>query len=365
MSDQPLTTKAIPAIRLSDAEIDSLLDALDASSAGRNNDRRAHDRYRFRVKNCITHLQQPGSATTLAYSVPTRDLSSGGVSFLHGNFTHTGTKVTVQLISSHGAWQEIEGTVVGCEHVQQLIHHVHVQFNHPIEIELFCPEAVKPRVLLVDDDPILIRVASLYLTRLNADLVTVADGQAAVDEALAHLYDVVLMDMEMPVLDGFQATKTLRERGYSGKIVAATGLTDSAARQKCLDAGCDHYITKPYAEADFRDLLRSLQREPLFSSKAGDKSMRELIDSFVAELPDKLREIEHAFAQSDNTQLEYIARRLKGEAGSYGFEPITEAAAALETGIRGSVSADQIQQRVSALIDWCRLARAPDVAAPG
>jgi CheY-like chemotaxis protein len=110
------------------------------------------------------------------------------------------------------------------------------------------------RLLLAEDTAVNQRLISLVLQRVGAEVVVVANGQLAVDAALAaqaegRPYDVVLMDMQMPVMDGYTATATLRRQGYRGPIVALTAHAMAADRQGCLDAGCDDYATKPIDRA--------------------------------------------------------------------------------------------------------------------
>jgi PAS domain S-box-containing protein len=110
------------------------------------------------------------------------------------------------------------------------------------------------RLLLVEDGFDNQRLISFVLRKAGADVTVADNGQIACDLALAALaegrpFDLVLMDIQMPVMDGYSATRKLRSGGYTGPIVALTAHAMSHDRAKCLDCGCDDYVTKPIDRA--------------------------------------------------------------------------------------------------------------------
>jgi CheY-like chemotaxis protein len=110
------------------------------------------------------------------------------------------------------------------------------------------PSVESLSILLVEDNVTNQRVASLMLERLGFSADTVVNGQEAVDAVKKQFYDVILMDCQMPVMDGFRATEEIRkvQRGdRPSTIIAMTANASREDRQKCIDIGMDDYIAKP------------------------------------------------------------------------------------------------------------------------
>ena len=107
------------------------------------------------------------------------------------------------------------------------------------------------RILLVEDGFDNQRLIAHVLRKAGAEVSVAENGQVAVDLALAATpasgsFDIILMDIQMPVMDGYEATKRLRSAGCVTPIIALTAYAATENRQACLDAGCDDYMTKPF-----------------------------------------------------------------------------------------------------------------------
>jgi signal transduction histidine kinase/ActR/RegA family two-component response regulator len=127
------------------------------------------------------------------------------------------------------------------------------------------------RILLAEDGLDNQRLINHILRVSGAEVTVVENGQLAYEAAMksadaGKMYDVILMDMQMPVLDGYGATSKLRGKEYRGIIIALTAHAMAADRGKCLDVGCDDYATKPIDRRTLIDMITKYAKRPLHSA---------------------------------------------------------------------------------------------------
>lgn len=113
------------------------------------------------------------------------------------------------------------------------------------------------KILIVEDDEMISRLLRLRLEMAGHQVDAAANGREGVDKALADYYQLVLMDMHMPIMDGHEATRTLREQHYSGTIAALTASVMSKDTHHALKAGCNHFLAKPIG-ADFEEQIQRI-----------------------------------------------------------------------------------------------------------
>ena len=133
------------------------------------------------------------------------------------------------------------------------------------------PQRLGCRILLAEDGPDNQRLIAFLLRKAGAEVELAGDGRIALDLALAarqagNPFDLILMDMQMPVMDGYETTQQLRSAGFEQPIIALTAHAMTQDRKKCIDAGCDDYVTKPIDPKTFVQLLeRWVAREPTYA----------------------------------------------------------------------------------------------------
>ena len=195
-------------------------------------------------------------------------------------------------------------------------------------------------VLLAEDTLENQTLITWHMNKLGINVDVVENGQEAVNMATEKQFDLILMDMQMPVMDGVEATKKLREQGYTAPIVALTANAMQKDKDLCLHAGCNDFVTKPININQFYVVLAhyleetnpsSRNAEPILSSLLNEEpDLVELVQMFTKRLPEYVNKIKTAITDNDWPTAALVSHQLKGNGGGYGFPMVSEIASKIE-----------------------------------
>ncbi len=230
------------------------------------------------------------------------------------------------------------------------------------QAELEVP-ALAGEVLLAEDGPHNQKLIRAYIEPTGAKLTVVGNGELALEAALSGTFDLVLMDIQMPVMDGTTAITMLRDSGYVTPIVALTANVMSQDIEQYKRIGCDDVVGKPIDTqrlyAVMQRYLREASRSATTSSAAAaagqalDDVRHGLAQQFLAELPATLDTIEAAIAAEEWDTLRRVTHGMKGLAGSLGFPRLTDLAKPIEPMLHaGKTTAALVQ--TGQLLEACR-----------
>ena len=199
--------------------------------------------------------------------------------------------------------------------------------------------ALRGEVLLAEDGPHNQRLIGALVESTGARLTIVDNGARAFEEALGGEFDLVLMDIQMPVMDGVAATTLLRDSGYAGPVVALTANVMRTDLDAYRTAGCTDTLGKPIDRRRLYSLLArylasadDLERgEPVENKVA--TVLQGLAAAFIDDLPATVRSIEESLAQRNWQRLRSVVHALKGVAGSVGHPQLTRLAQPIEASI--------------------------------
>ncbi len=227
------------------------------------------------------------------------------------------------------------------------------------------------KVLLVEDNPVNQEVACISLRRLGCQVVVASSGHEGLDAAMTDSHDIILMDCQMPELDGYQATRLLRDwekqRSLPGQmpvrvpVIALTANAMRGDRETCLAAGMDDYLAKPFSRAALTQVLERWKPARLavqadnaadlaspdnstneavsgFDPSAietlrqagGDVLVARIVDLFFSKTPDKIAEMQQAIATGEARKLAAAAHYLKSGSANLGLSDFSHIALTLE-----------------------------------
>jgi CheY-like chemotaxis protein len=198
-------------------------------------------------------------------------------------------------------------------------------------------------VLVAEDSPVNREVMADFLSELECEADFVSNGLEAVEAVAQTEYGAVLMDCQMPDVDGYEATRRIRARPSERRvpIVAVTAHAFEDERERTRQAGMDAFLSKPVKLDDLADLLNELLPRELPAALVVTRSERAALDSdvarapavvraFLKHVPGQLAELTKAVQSSDTVRTQAIAHRLKGTCLAFGAGRMARLSAVLE-----------------------------------
>ncbi len=192
-------------------------------------------------------------------------------------------------------------------------------------------------VLVVDDHPVNLEFAAEALRRLGHTVATAANGAEALRLLQARAFDVALVDVQMPGMDGFEVVTRLRavERGRHTRVIALTGYTAPEDRERCIAAGMDSILTKPLTQNRLAAVLRGQSPEPdgdtIMEAVGGNvKLLARVRDAFTSQSPRLIDSMRDSIAQRNSDELYRSAHTLKGAISNFGMGEGLDAAIQIE-----------------------------------
>ncbi len=268
----------------------------------------------------------------------------------------------------------------------------YTELEKPTRKETYCGQ-----ILIAEDAPANQKLIMALLHKAGLEPVLVENGTQAVEAATEHAFDLIFMDMQMPIMNGYEATHILRRQGLTTPIIALTAHAMKGDEKKCVDAGCDGYLSKPLDRQELHEVLAKyltpLSAEsnitaqndsspsgqdtstetnptPIDTTKSivdwhalsavcdDEEVISEITASICEDAPASMEKILTAVRERDFANLEMYAHRMKGSMATFGAKTVAACAAQLEQAGKdediksAQAMIEQIQTQVNSLLSF-------------
>ena len=243
------------------------------------------------------------------------------------------------------------------------------------------------RVLVAEDSVVNQKVVQFQLRKLGCHMEAVLDGEAALEAVRQNSYDVILMDCQMPKLDGWETTRRIREMESGGAertwIIAMTAHSLAGDRERCIEGGMDDYLSKPVRFADLsnalaqspaaaRAVLMDAVRSPAnvvcqdkissfrqLEQESGQPILGSVVDLFIERTPPMFAEVRRALSSGDTALISRVAHTIKGSCSNFGAHRMRAACERIEAAVadgENSVKLEEILDEIEREFGYVRMA---------
>ncbi|GJM19347.1 MAG: hypothetical protein DHS20C14_15600 [Phycisphaeraceae bacterium] len=242
--------EAIQVFRGSDERVSSVLKQMEQDASVSAGHKRDNGRAEFRDMTCPIELVRKGEGGRTTQLVPTRNLSAGGVGFLHRSYLHVGTRFRIRLTDLSGQVHNVEGAVAWCRYVSAMVHEIGGEFDEPISLAKFC-QAPAMRLAVQSEDEAFVTASCGEFSNFGIQTATAATAEDLAKLLQQREYDaVVCRDSDLDE----QAVKTLKDAGFRGPVIAVGDAEDAEK-----NAHFDRVFGDPVTAATTADIIKHLE----------------------------------------------------------------------------------------------------------
>lgn len=199
---------------------------------------------------------------------------------------------------------------------------------------------VRGRVLVAEDNKDIQALVKMHITKMGAELVIVDNGRKAVDAALASDFDLVFLDIQMPIMGGYETLRELHQKGYKKPVIAMTANAMKKDRDDCVTAGFDGFVSKPIVKSELYSVIAKYLNESTEEEMQDDfitccmleeePKIIDLVNSFLERVPEIQVAINGSLLKEDWDEFSSQLHQMKGLGGAFGYPMLSEISQKIE-----------------------------------
>jgi len=349
-------------MRLSKREQRDLLRSLEQTAKPVDQSRRMHERIAYHVPGIPLVVTHPDSAVS-RFLVCARNISAGGISFLHGGFLYPGSRCELTLPTVWGGQEAVVGQVVSCRHVEKQTHEFGVAFDalidrrrfitlpgeQALESEPACPSytALSGRALMVDSCVMNIELARHHVRESGVEIIGAETASEGIVEIRSKPIDVVIVNIDAQTAPSESMVLLFRDAGFKGPIIVTTSNPESSRAKGALATGVIEVLTMPLGQAPLiRVLTESLSGSggdlgPIPCLLKNEAGAAELVENYLEYVETLVATLVDGIESENLEEILKVCHSLSQSAGGYGYPPLESVAKAAMTALQDSMSVSE------------------------
>ncbi len=348
--------------RMTQRQQRELLRTIEQASKPVEESNRKHDRIEYHVPDVRLKVAHPDGEVA-KFLVCCRNISTGGISFLHGGFLYPGSRCEFTLPTVWGGEEVIFGKVATCRHIEKQTHEFGVTFDSMIDRRRFItlpgeralesePEKSKiaslaGRLLMIDACAINVDLARHHIKESNVEIIGTETAAEGIVVTRSEPIDALLLDIDEAEAEPGEMIREFREAGYKGPIVATTADPDSTRSAAALDAGADEIVGRPLSASNMVRVLTEClsgcasSMGPIRCQLENDPGAIELVANYLEYVETLVDTLTKGIEAEDADSVLKVCLAISQSANGYGFPPLEQAANDAAVALRESMSINE------------------------